>query len=324
MKKYLVTGGAGFIGSYLVRKLISDGENVIVFDNFERGSISRLEGIKDKIELINGDIRDYETVEKIVKKVDVIYHLAAVNGTDNFYKYPRLVLDVGIKGILNIMDASQKFDIEHVIVASSAEVYQSPDSIPTSESEMLKIPNVFEARYSYGCSKIATELVALNWGKDMNCVQIFRPHNIYGPDMGWKHVIPNLINKISSIKNNKSNNLEIFGNGNQTRAFCHVNDLIDGLRIMGKQGEKHDLYHIGTEEELSIRDLVSLISDVMGIEVDIITSESPEGETKRRCPNIKKISQLGYKPSIGIQQGIEETVAWYKDNREALDGNKLL
>tara|TARA_B100000965_G_C19583814_1_gene754770 strand:- start:912 stop:1886 length:975 start_codon:yes stop_codon:yes gene_type:complete len=324
MKKYLVTGGAGFIGSYLVRELISNGEEVIVFDNFERGSISRLRDFKDKIELINGDIRDYESIEKIVKKVDVIYHLAAVNGTENFYKYPKLVLDVGIKGILNVMDAGRKFDIEHIIVASSAEVYQSPNSIPTSEEEMLKIPNVFEPRYSYGCSKIATEMVALNWGKDMNCVQIFRPHNIYGPDMGWKHVIPNLINKINNIKNSGNTNLEIFGNGSQTRAFCYVSDLIDGLRIMEKTGAKHDLYHIGTEEELSIRELVKLIADVIGIEVNIVTSNSPEGETKRRCPNIHKIRDLGYTPSISIEQGIKRTVEWYKRNPEALDGNNLL
>ena len=221
MKRYLVTGGAGFIGSYLVKRLLADGNELVVFDNLERGRLNRLSSVIKNINLVNGDIRNYKEVERAVDGVDVVYHLAAVNGTENFYKHPRRVLDVGLRGILNIMDATLKLQTRHVIVASSAEVYQTADQIPTTENEMLKVPNPMEVRYSYGGSKIASELVALNWGREMNCVQVFRPHNIYGPDMGWKHVIPNLIAKISSLKTSKCSDLKIFGSGEQTRSFCY-------------------------------------------------------------------------------------------------------
>ena len=324
MKNYLITGGAGFIGSRLVQSLVANGNNVVVFDNLERGRLGRLDSCKDKINIVNGDIRNYEQVESAVKGIDVIYHLAAVNGTENFYKEPRRVLDVGLRGVLNIMDAALKLNTEHVIVASSAEVYQTPIHTPTSEEEMLKVPNSLEARYSYGGSKIASELVALNWGREMNCVQVFRPHNIYGPDMGWKHVIPNLINKIQNTKEDGNPDLKIFGSGNQTRAFCFVDDLINGLHTMESKGEGHDIFHIGTEEELSIKELVNFIAEIMNIKVNIIPSEAPKGETEKRCPDISKMRKLGYEPSISIASGLEKTVKWYLDNPPSTSNNKLL
>ena len=289
MKKILVTGGAGFIGSCLVKSLVGSSVDVVVFDNLERGSIDRLNSIKDQIEIINGDIRDTKEVEKAVKGSDVIYHLAAVNGTENFYRHPKKVLEVGLKGILNIMDASLKHNIENIVVASSAEVYQTPLKIPTPEEEMLKIPNPLEERYSYGASKIASELVAFNWAREGNCVQVFRPHNIYGPNMGWKHVIPSLINKIIQIKKDGKTDLNILGNGLQTRAFCYVDDLISGLHIMQSKGARNELFHIGTQEEISIKKLVEVISELMEIKVKIITSKAPKGETEKRCPDISKI-----------------------------------
>ena len=324
MKKYLVTGGAGFIGSYLVKRLLADGNDVVVFDNLERGRLSRLSSSMENINLINGDIRNYEEVERAVREVDVVYHLAAVNGTENFYKHPRRVLDVGLRGVLNIMDAALKLQTKHVIVASSAEVYQTPNQIPTTEQEMLRVPNPLEARYSYGVSKIASELVAVNWGREMDCVQVFRPHNIYGPDMGWKHVIPNLISKISAVKDSNCSDLRIFGSGNQTRSFCYVDDLVDGLLTMEAKGGKHDLFHIGTQEELSIRKLVNVIANIMEVEVNIVASATPKGETDRRCPDITKIKSLGFKPLISIEQGVARTVEWYLNNTGMDVENKML
>ena len=324
MKKYLVTGGAGFIGSYLVRRLLANGNDVVVFDNLERGRLTRLLPIIDNITLVNGDIRNYEEVEQAVKGADVIYHLAAVNGTENFYKYPRRVLDVGLRGVLNIMDAALKFQSKHVIIASSAEVYQTPIQIPTTEQEILKVPNPLEARYSYGGSKIASELVALNWGREMDCVQVFRPHNIYGPDMGWKHVIPNLISKISALEGSNSSDLKIFGSGDQTRSFCYVDDLIDGLLTMETKGAKHDLFHIGNEEELTIKALANIIADIMDVEVNIVASVKPEGETDRRCPDINKMRSLGFEPLTSIERGVKQTVEWYLNNTVVEDENKML
>ena len=324
MKNFLVTGGAGFIGSSLVKSLIHSSNKITVFDNLERGKIDRLNSIKDEVEIINGDIRDFNEVEKAAKGSDVIYHLAAVNGTENFYKHPKKVLEVGLKGILNVMDASIKHSVEHIVIASSAEVYQTPSTIPTPEREMLKIPNPLEERYSYGASKIASELVAFNWAREANCVQVFRPHNIYGPDMGWKHVIPNLINKMIQIKMKGSKDLNILGSGLQTRAFCYVDDLIDGLHIMQSKGSKNELFHIGTQEEISIKELIQIISEIMEIEVKIIPSKAPKGEAEKRCPDISKMRKLGYSPNFSIRDGLKKTIKWYLNNPFSLKENDLL
>ena len=147
-----------------------------------------------------------------------------------------------------------------IIIASSAEVYQTPEIIPTDESVSLIIPDIKNPRYSYGGSKIFSELLVMNYGQNyFNKSIIFRPHNIYGPNMGYKHVIPQLIEKIKlSIKENKSN-ITLIGKGIETRAFCYVDDLIDGLIILMSKGDDKEIYHIGNDEEISIKDLAESI-----------------------------------------------------------------
>jgi UDP-glucose 4-epimerase len=324
LKNYLVTGGAGFIGAYLVRKLVEDGHNVTVFENLSRGLMNRLEKYSDKINFIHGDIRHLAEISRAMKGIDVVYHLAAVNGTENFYKHPKLVLDVGIKGIMNVMEAASSHQIAHVIVASSAEVYQTPLIIPTDENEALKLPDPRQARYSYASSKIATETIAINFGRELKRVQLFRPHNIYGPDMGWKHVIPNLIQKINKIKLGDEKDLEILGSGKQTRAFCYVDDVINGLQILEENGAHLEVYHIGSEHELSINELANKICKLMDVAPTFITSNGPQGETLRRCPNISKMRKMGFSPSISIDQGLKNTLDWYLENPISQTENSLL
>ena len=121
-----------------------------------------------------------------------------------------------------------------------------------------------------------------------------------------------------------SSTLEILGSGEQTRAFCYVSDLVEGLRIMERRGNSNDVFHIGTEEELTIRALAELIAEEMGAEVDIVTTDSPEGETNRRCPDIQKVGALGYVPSVPIEQGIRKTVQWYTSHSQSHYENELL
>ena len=134
---------------------------------------------------VPGDVRDYETVLKATSNIDYVYHLAAINGTENFYKKASKVLEVGVKGVLNTMDASIACNCEKYIFASSAEVYQEPTSIPTNETERLIIPDVLNARYSYSSSKLIGEMLSFHYlSKSEVKPIVFRPHNIYGPDMG--------------------------------------------------------------------------------------------------------------------------------------------
>ena len=215
-KTYLVTGGTGFIGSNIVKLLIKKNCNVIVFDNNSRGSLGKLKKFKNKFKFIKGDIRDKKKVLSACKNVDALIHLAYVNGTKYFYKHPIKILEIAIKGILNIVESCIEKNIKELYLASSSEVYQTPNKIPTDENEMLKIPDIYNPRYSYGGGKILTELIGINYGrKYFKKLIIFRPHNVYGPDMGNEHVIPELINRFKNLKAN----FKIQGTGKEIRSL---------------------------------------------------------------------------------------------------------
>ena len=252
-KKYLVTGGSGFIGSALVKRLLNEGHSVRVFDNNSRGNLRRLDDILDKIEFVEGDIRDYDQVNQACKGVDSICHLAFVNGTKFFYELPELVLEVGIKGMMNILDACKENNITDLILASSSEVYQSPQQVPTPEEVPLIVPDLLNPRYSYGGAKLITELLAINYGRNnFERVVIFRPHNVYGPDMGWEHVIPEFLLKMHSLIKDTSKNIDfqIQGTGDETRAFVFIDDFTDGLYKVIDKGDW--LIHLAAQSHVDV------------------------------------------------------------------------
>ena len=157
-KKYLITGGTGFIGSSLVKRLVKDGYSVRVLDNNIRGAKERLEDVYDKIEFVEADVRDVDAVREACEGMDSIIHLAYINGTEYFYKFPELVLEVAVKGIMNVIDGGIKENVKELVLASSSEVYQTAEKIPTDENVPLTVPNPLNPRYSYGAGKIISEL----------------------------------------------------------------------------------------------------------------------------------------------------------------------
>ncbi|MBZ0309503.1 MAG: SDR family NAD(P)-dependent oxidoreductase, partial [Anaerolineae bacterium] len=187
MKTYLVTGGTGFLGAALVRRLVQEGHSVRVLDNNSRGAVRKLGDAANHVEMVEGDIRDADTVSRAVQGVESVCHLAFINGTEFFYSKPELVLDVGVKGIVNVIDACREHGVGEFIVASSSEVYHHPPVIPTPEDVPLVIPDPHNPRYSYASGKLISEIMAINYGrKFFERVIIFRPHNVYGPDMGYE------------------------------------------------------------------------------------------------------------------------------------------
>ena len=231
-KTFLVTGGTGFLGRHIVKYLLEESYKVVVFDNEFRGSIKK---IKNKnIKFIRGDIRNKKIFFKSLKSIDAIVHLAYINGTRYFYEKPDLVLDVAIKGLINLFDGCKKFKIKELYLASSSEVYQTPNRIPTTEEEMLKIPNIYNPRYSYGGGKILTELMGINYGKKFfKKLIIFRPHNVYGPEMGKEHVIPEFIDRMKKLK---GKNFKIQGSGNEIRSFIFIKDFINAFKLIHEKG----------------------------------------------------------------------------------------
>jgi nucleoside-diphosphate-sugar epimerase len=313
---YLVTGGTGFIGAALVIRLVRDGHRVRVLDNNSRGAERRLTDVHKDVELIVGDVRDPAVVAKAIQGVDAVHHLAYVNGTENFYEHPDLVLEIGVKGIMNVLDGCLAHDVGTLFLASTSETYQTPPRVPTDEAVPLVVPDVHNPRYSYGGGKIISELLAINYGrKRLRHVGIYRPHNIYGPDMGWEHVLPQFamrVFKLAAAQPDGTLAFPIQGSGQETRSFCYIDDFIDGVIALQERGEHLGVYHIGTLEEISIASLAQQVARAAGRDIDVIAGDLTLGSTLRRCPDISKLAKLGYQPKIPLSVGLPKLVDWYR------------
>ncbi len=317
-KRYLVTGGTGFIGSALVKRLVRDGHKVRVLDNNSRGALVRLGSVANVVDFVEADIRNAAAVSRAAKNIDSIVHLAYVNGTEFFYSKPELVLDIAVRGMLNVIDACKNNGVGEFVLASSSEVYQSPPSIPTAEDAPLIVPDILNPRYSYGGGKLACELMAINYGRTgFERVMIFRPHNVYGPDMGWEHVLPQFVVRATRAIGAASCgpvDFPIQGDGSQTRAFVHIDDFVAGVVCMLERGAHLNVYHVGNPEEVTIRYVAEKVFEVLGRKARIMEGPLTQGSTQRRCPDISKLSALGYKPVIGFDQGLTGVVDWYAKN----------
>ena len=313
-RRILVTGGTGFIGSAAVRALVRAGAKVRVLDNDSRGSRQRLADVSQAIELVVGDIRDPAVARRAAEGQDAVLHLAAVNGTEFFYSKPDLVLEVAVKGMLNILDACIENEVKELFTASSSEVYQTPQKIPTDENVPLCVPDPLNPRYSYGGGKIISELLTVNYGrKFFQRAVIFRPHNVYGPDMGREHVIPQLVLRMKELAEREAGRLSfpIQGTGQETRAFLYIDDFVEALLRVMERGMHLNIYHVGTTQETSIADLAYAIARNLGRELLLIPGELTAGSTLRRCPDIQKLQALGFAPEVSLEAGLARTVPWY-------------
>jgi UDP-glucose 4-epimerase len=327
-KRVVVTGGAGFIGAYLVKRLVTEGWSVAVVDTMVRGDASRFAEVASDVQLFTCDVRDQDALERAFKGAEVVMHLAAINGTENFYKRPELVLDVGLRGALAVVNAGRNVGVLDLVVASTAEVYQTPSIVPTPETIPLMLPDSLNPRYSYGGSKIVSELIAFNYAQDhYRQVQVFRPHNVFGPDMGWKHVEPQFIMRALAARDAYpvgTAPFEIQGDGTESRSFCYVDDMVSGILTMYEEGGHREVYHIGSDEEVTIRDLALRIGKIVGVELDIRPGEAAAGGAPRRCADIGKMCALGWSPAVGLDEGLERTVAWYREHRHDVPANELM
>ena len=305
-KHYLITGGLGFIGSAITNRLLKNGYKVSVLDDLSRGKKRRIVKKSKNLIIINGDIRKIETVKKALSNIDAVIHLAYINGTKYFYTKPTDILEIAVKGIVNIIDGCKSKNIKELYLASSSEVYQTPNKIPTTEKESLKIPDVYNPRYSYGGGKILTELMGIHYGKKFfKRMIIFRPHNVYGKDMGNEHVVPEFINRFKKLKREK---FKIQGSGLEIRSFIHINDFISAFELIVKKGKHLNIYNIGTSEKVRIKELAYKIAKIFNKKIILKKSKLQKGGTKIRLPDISKIRKLGFKPKFNLNKGLTEVI----------------
>ena len=311
MKTCLVTGGTGFIGSAITRLLLERGFNVRILDDNSRGNFRRLTDVLDSVDVREGDVRNAELVSKSLIGVDVVVHLAYINGTINFYERPNEVLEVAITGMQNVLRGMKANEVQELYLASSSEVYQYPKVFPTPETVPLVVPDPFNPRYSYGLGKIVQEFMTIQADSFLKRLAIFRPHNVYGPDMGFQHVIPELCAKISSQQLNR---VELKGDGSQSRSFCHISDFIQGFGLLLNAEFEREIFNLGTREEVTISHLAGVIASSLGREIEFSTSVAPIGETNRRIPDISKIENLGFSQSTKLEVGVRDYCDWFISN----------
>jgi NAD dependent epimerase/dehydratase len=312
-KRILVTGAGGFIGSHLTELLVHEGYEVRAFVRYNSknswGWLESSERTKD-IEVVSGDIRDYDSVEKAMTGCGAVMHLAALIGIPYSYESPLAYIKTNIEGTYNILQAARKQGLENVLVTSTSETYGTAQYVPIDE----KHPLVGQSPYS--ATKIAADQLALSYHRSFGLgVKLVRPFNTYGPRQSARAVIPAIIAQI--LTGNRRISL---GNLSPTRDFTFVKDTALGfLKIFRTESLNGEVTNIGINEEISVGDLVSLIGSLMNAEVEILAEEQrtrPDASEvmRLRCDNSKLVKNTDWRPRYELRDGITETIEWLKLN----------
>lgn len=312
-KKVLITGAAGFIGSHLVEKCVESGYDVKAFTHYNsKNSWGWLDNskVKNDIEVVTGDIRDYDSVFSAMKGVDGVLHLAALIGIPYSYVSPLAYIRTNIEGTYNVIQAGRELETENIVVTSTSETYGTAQFVPISEQH----PAVGQSPYS--ATKISADEIALSYYRSFNTpIKIARPFNTYGPRQSARAIIPTIISQIAS----GTTELKL-GNLTPTRDLTFVKDTAKGfISIFESDNLWGEPTNIGMSDEISIGDLVYKIADLMGVEVTINTDEirvrPGKSEVERLfCDNSKILKNTNWKPDYNLESGLLETIDWVKEN----------
>jgi UDP-glucose 4-epimerase len=314
--KYLITGGAGFIGSHLTEALVGRGDQVVILDNFFTSSMDNLKQVKEKINLVEGNILDQTLVRKLVSESDYIVHLAAALGVFNIVNKPLESLKTNLQGSEIVLEAADKHK-KPVLIASTSEVYGKNDKVPLNEEDDRIIGHPLKSRWSYSEAKAVDESLAYFYYLENKLpIRIVRFFNTVGPRQvgNYGMVVPRFVS--AALKNQP---LQVYGNGDQIRCFCHVDDAVRALLlVMDSDKAVGNVFNIGNNQQTSILELAKKIIEITGSKSEIVKvpySEAyPEGfeDMQRRVPDISKIKNaLGWTPQIGLDQIIKDIAAFH-------------
>jgi UDP-glucose 4-epimerase len=308
--RILITGGAGFIGSYLSEKYAKEGHTVLCLDNFLSGNLLNVRHLLSyrNFKLVEGDIRDYNLLERIIRDVDVVFHLAAQIHVDRSYVEPRLTYDINVMGTQNVLEVARIYDVKKVIHTSTSEVYGSAQYVPIDEKHPLDAP------HPYGASKIAADRMChayvQTYGMDISIPRFF---NIFGPrqrDIGYGGVISiftrRVLNGMPPV---------IYGDGLQTRDYTYIEDALRAFDLVLNHKSRLEPINIGTGKEISVIDLASMIIELCGKKKEIkpVHVEPRIGEVKKLIANASKAKKiLGWKPEYDFKEGLKKFIQWYK------------
>ncbi|MFX0086313.1 MAG: GDP-mannose 4,6-dehydratase [Candidatus Hodarchaeota archaeon] len=304
--KYLVTGGAGFVGSHLIEHLISEKNEIVCLDDFSTGKRANLAEFVERISISEGDIRNPQLVMKALKDVDYVYHLAAQISVNRSTKEPLFDASVNIEGMINLLEAVRKSSVKRIIyVSTGGAIYGEPDVLPASEETRE------EPISPYGISKLVAEKY-MKWFHNVYGISysIIRPANIFGPrqdPLGEAGVISIFLGRIKS-----NSPVEIFGDGKDTRDYIYVNDIVS-ICIKAMNSKVNDIFNAGTGKQTNLLELVEIIKKVTRNQVKVQFSNPRPGDVHHISLDASKaMRELHWTPTTDLLTGIKETWKWYE------------
>ena len=304
MKKVLVTGGCGFIGSHLSEKLIQLGYSVSIIDNLSTGRLENIKNFKNKLNFYKADIKDKKKIEKYFKNIDIVFHCAALADIVPSIQQPETYYETNVTGSLNVVSSCLKFKVKKIIYTASSSCYGIPLSYPTDENEKIN------PIYPYALTKYLGEQIIMHWSKVYKLSAIsLRLFNVYGPRSRTSGTYGAMFGTFLAQKINNLP-LTIVGDGMQSRDFTYISDIIDVLVIVSKSKIFSDIFNVGSGQSVSVNYIVKLLN---GKRVEI---PKRPGEPDVTFANIKKIrNRLKWKPKVKIEQGIKlliENINYWK------------
>lgn len=310
--RLLITGGAGFIGSHLCDKYTREGHTVFCLDNFMSGNLMNIRHLLDfrNFKLVKGDVRDSDFLEKVMRDVEVVFHLAAQVHVDRSYIEPKLTYEINVLGTQNILEAARIHDAKRIIYASSSEVYGSAQYVPIDEKHPLNAP------HPYGASKVAADRMCYayiqTYGLNISIVRLF---NVFGPrqrDYGYGGVISIFTRRILS-----DTPPIVYGDGLQTRDYTYIDDAVRAYDSVLRHNEPlGEPVNFGTGREVKIIDLANKLIDLCGKSGKLkpVSVEPRIGELKRLVTSAAKAKALlGWESKVSLEEGLQAFVQWYRN-----------
>jgi NAD dependent epimerase/dehydratase len=308
--RVLVTGADGFIGSHLAEQLVATGARVRAlsqYNSFNDWGWLEQTGCLKQIEVITGDVRDPHFCEELTRDIDIVFHLAALIPIPYSYRAPDSFVDTNVKGTLYLCQAARKNGVKRFIQTSTSEVYGTAQYVPIDEKHPL------QPQSPYSATKIASDCIALSFHYSFELpVVVARPFNTYGPRQSARAVIPSIIIQAAAGSANIS-----LGNLTATRDFTYVEDTCRGfLAIAEMEGGEGEVFHVGSNQEIAIGDLVKLVADIMGCSICVVCDQErlrPENSEVQRlkCDNSKLRKASEFSPQIPLRDGLERTIRWF-------------
>lgn len=307
----LITGGAGFIGASLTRRLMGHNR-ITLFDNLHRNALSRDDVLDHpNVELIVGDVRDKAALEAAAAEADVVVHMASIAGVDTVMQNPVLTMEVSLKGTINALEAAHASGrCARFVDFSTSEVF-GQYAYKVTEGDVTSLGAVGEARWTYAVSKLATEHLALSYHRQHGLpAASIRPFNIYGPRQVGEGAIHHFVTRAI-----KGDPLVIHGEGSQIRAWCYIDDIIEGVvRVLTRDGAVGHAFNIGNPRSaLTIYHLAKQVVQLAGSESPIVFQPMHRTDVELRIPDIEKArSLLDFEPQTNLEEGLLKTIEWYR------------